>query len=166
MAKRSKKVEEKKEEKAEVKAEEKAEVKVEEKKAEGGNGEDKSAGTLAEPKATVVSPDYDAMPDEVEDPANVYRMALLETRRTALQNKRLYLELHYNNQMASIRKKMSDDFARIDGEIKELKKAHTVQRDYIESKHGIALKSYNYNDETGVLTKEIPTGAEEVATNG
>lgn len=169
MAKRQKK---RAQQEAVAKKKKKAAAAAAKKKADSGNGEDKTAGVTTvspedegngkdKPKPTIVNPDYDAMPDTIEDPASMYRMALLDTQVAALQHKRNYLELHYNLQLQNTQKKMSTDLAAIDAEVKGIKKQYKEQKDYIEEKYGIALKSYNYNDETGVLTKQVPTGTEE-----
>ena len=123
-------------------------------KPEDGNGKDKE-------KPTVVNPDYDAMPDTITDPGNTFRMALLDTQVAGLQHKRNYLELSYNLQISNTQKKMTQDLKDIDNEIKAIKRQYKEQKDFIEEKYGIALKSYNYNDETGILTKQVPTGVEE-----
>ncbi len=125
---------------------------------DGGNGEDK--------KPTTVNPDYDAMPDEIADPGNTFKMALLDTQCVALQNKRKFAELNYNLQLANTQKKMAQELAEIDAELKRLKQKYIEQKEYIEEKHGIALKSYTYNDETGVLTKQIQMRVTEESNNG
>jgi hypothetical protein len=147
-----------------------------EKKAQSGNGKDKTAESktaesktaeseTAEAKAGGNGKDekptadnaYDAMPDEVADPGSTFKMALLEAQRVALENKRAYLELNYNVQISNTQKKMHRELFDTDAEIKELARRHKAQKDYIEETYGIALKSYTYNDETGVLTKQALT---------
>ena len=140
-----------------------------EKKAESGNGEDRTAGSktaeskTAEAKAGGNGEDkkpdtdenvYAAMPDEVSDPGSTFKMVLLETQRVALENKRAFLELNFNVQISNTQKKMHQTLFDIDAEIKELTRRHKEQKDYIEEMYGISLKSYTYNDETGVLTKQ------------
>jgi len=139
------------------------------KKAASGNGEDKETSEQVQDpedgngkdKPTIVNPDYDAMPDTIEDPGNTFKMALLDTQTAALQHKRNYLELSYNLQISNLQKKMAVDLKDIDNEVKSIKRQYKEQKDHIEGKYGISLRSYNYNDETGVLTKQVPTGTEE-----
>lgn len=97
---------------------------------------------------------FEKMPEKVEDSANVFKMVMLENQIVALDNKRRYLELNYNVQLETIRKKMAVELRDLDAALKDLRAQHKNQKDYIESTHSIALKSYNYNDETGVLTKQ------------
>lgn len=155
----------------EAEAKKKAAAAAEKKKADAGNGEDKTTGVTTQSpedgngkdkeKPTIVNPDYDAMPDTIEDPGNTFKMALLDTQAVALQNKRNYLELHYNLQLSNTQKKMATDLAEIDAELRNLKRQYKEQKDYIEEKYNIALRAYSYNDETGVLTKQTQTGVEE-----
>jgi len=102
---------------------------------------------------TVESTGYAAMPDEITDPGNTFKMALLDAQKAALQNKRQFTELNYNVMISNTQKKMSLELATLDAEIKSLERRYKDQKDYIEETHKIALKSYNYDDETGILTK-------------
>jgi hypothetical protein len=148
--------------------------KQQEKKAQSGNGKDKTAesktsesktsesetaeakagGNGKDKKPDVEEDAYAAMPNEVSDPGSVFKMALLEAQRVALENKRAFLELNFNLQISNTQKKMHQALFDIDAEVKELARRHKEQKDYIEETYGIALKSYTYNDETGVLTKQ------------
>jgi len=42
-------------------------------------------------------------------------------------------------------------------QVRETERKIKEHRDYIEQKHGISLRSYNYDDETGVLKKQVQT---------
>jgi len=143
MAKRKKAVEEKVEEKAESAD-------------NGGNGKDTSGELDAKDAEPFVSinPLYDAMPNEIQDPGNVFRMAYLDTRIIAITNKRMFLEKHYNEQMSSIKARRDLDLATMDAEIIDAKKQARDQRENIEKQYGISLKSYTYEDTTGVLVKQ------------
>jgi hypothetical protein len=131
------------------------------KKTDGGNGKDKEpvvpkkadSGNGKDEKPTADNA-YDAMPNEVTDPGSTFKMALLDAQRVALENKRAFLELNFNVQISNTQKKMHQSLFDIDAEIKDLKRRYKAQKDYIEETYGIALKSYTYNDETGVLTKQ------------
>lgn len=139
------------------KKEEEAQAQAKAKKEETKSGDDVAKD---EEKPTVVNPDYDAMPDTIEDPGNTYRMALLDTQAASLQYKRNYLELSYNLQISNTQKKMVNELREIDAEIKDVQRQYKDQKDHIEAKYNIALKSYNYNDETGTLTKQVLTQEE------
>jgi len=134
---------------------------VEEPKVEEPKVEDSSPPPPKEPKATVVNEAYDAMPDIVNDPAKTFRMALLDTQRIALENKRNFTELSHSVMLQNTQKKMAHELATLDAEIRTVKQAYADQKAEIEKTYHISLRSYNYNDETGVLTKQTPTGTEE-----
>lgn len=147
-----------------------AKRKKQQEKAQSGNGKDKAAESKADENKTagaggngkdkkpVTEEDaYAAMPDEVSDPGSTFKMALLDAQRTALANKRAFLELNFNLQISNTQKKMHQALFDLDAEIKELARRYKEQKDYIEETYGVALKSYTYNDETGVLTKQALT---------
>lgn len=112
---------------------------------------------------------YDAMPNEIEDAGAVFKLAFLDSERGRLQTQALLvketgeqnikaMQLQYQNAINELQRQIRE----VDAKIKE-------HRDYIEKKYSIALRSYNYDDETGVLKKQIQTeqaGGKEELSNG
>jgi len=90
---------------------------------------------------------------EISDPANVFKMAMLDVRRVALSNKRAFLQVHYTTQMQALQQRLTNETLELDNEIATVKRSFAEQVAYMEKKHGITLKDYTYNDETGTLTK-------------
>lgn len=107
------------------------------------------------------SPKKPPMPDVVDDPGATFKMALFDAQMAALQNKRKYLELNYTMQMSNMQKKMQRELQDIDTELSTLQVRYKQQKDYVEQKHGIALRAYTYNDESGILTRRSLAGVEE-----
>ena len=123
----------------------------------GGNGKDTSGeleASLPDKPIVSVNPAYDAMPNTIEDPGNVFRMAYLDARLSAITNKRLFMEKHYNEQMGAIKQKRDFDLATLDADVVNARKQLQDQKERIEEQYGIALKSYTYEDTTGVLVKQ------------
>lgn len=112
----------------------------------------------SEAKAAVhVNAAYDAMPNEIEDAGAVFKMAFLdaEKRRLEIQQQLMKQEGEVNiaNMKLFYQNKLNELALQIRGTSEKLKE----HKDYIEKKYNIALRAYNYDDETGVLRKQIQT---------
>jgi len=138
MAKRTKK---------EVKKEFKRVATPEKTKPEGGNGKD-----LSHPS---VNPSYDAMPDEINDPGAVYRMAYLDQKQSRLQTQIQLAEKEFAERMVNLQRQKVNTITSIQAELQDTVRTLKDHRDHMEEQYGISLRSYSYNDETGVLTKQV-----------
>lgn len=117
----------------------------------------------AEPSALNVNPAYDAMPDTIEDPAAVFKMAMLDMKRAALNNKLAVVVQEHAKRVAAAVAAQKHDIEQVKMELKEAEQQFFGQKQHIEKTYGIALRAYTYNDETGVLTKHaLPEDEAEV----
>lgn len=107
-----------------------------------------------EPSAVQVNPAYDEMPDEINDPASVYRMAMLDMRRAAINNKLAFVAQDQERRVQAAVRERDRIINEVKAELREAEAAFIAQKQFIEEKYHIALKSYTYNDETGVLKKQ------------
>jgi hypothetical protein len=107
-----------------------------------------------EPSAVQVNPMYDEMPDEIDDPANVYRMAMLDMRRAAIHNKLAFIAQDQERKVQAAVRERDRLINEAKIELREAEAAFIAQKQFIEEKYHIALRSYTYNDETGVLKKQ------------
>lgn len=126
----------------------------------GGNGKDTSAA-VDDRAVENVNPSYDAMPNEIEDPGKVFRMAWLDSR---LQTVRTQIQLvikTFDERLRDITTRKTNDVLTLQAQERELVQALKDQRDELEKQYGIALKSYNYDDITGVLKKQVITPTPE-----
>ena len=106
------------------------------------------------PSAMKVNPMYDEMPDEINDPANVYKMAMLDMRRAAINNKLAFVAQDQERKVAAAVAERARILNEVKAELREAEQQFIEQKQFIENKYHIALKSYTYNDETGVLKKQ------------
>jgi len=108
-------------------------------------------------KATVsVNPSYDAMPDVVDnDAARVFKMAFLEMRHAAINNKLAIVAQEYEKKQLGLNQQRTHDLNQVKAELAEADRKLKACKDELEKEHGIALRCYTYDDETGVLTKQI-----------
>lgn len=106
-----------------------------------------------EPSAISVNPSYDSMPDTIEDPAAVFKMAMLDMKRAAIHNKLAVVAQEHEKRVKAAVDAQKRDIEQVKMELREAEQQHKAQKDHIEQTYGIALRCYTYNDETGVLTK-------------
>lgn len=127
---------------------------------EGGNGEDK------DPPKEHVNDKYDAMPNEIEDPGAVFKLAFLDSERGRLQTQALLVKQEGDQNIKAMQIQYQTTLNELQRQIRVVEAKIKEHKDYIEKKHGVALRSYNYDDETGVLKKQVQTeqagGKEEV----
>jgi len=97
---------------------------------------------------------YDEMPDEINDPANVYKMAMLDMRRAAINNKLAFVAQDQERKVVAAVAERARILNEVKAELREAEQQFIEQKQFIENKYHIALKSYTYNDETGVLKKQ------------
>jgi hypothetical protein len=107
-----------------------------------------------EPSAINVNPRYDEMPDTIEDPAAVFRMAMLDMKRAAIHNKLAVVVQEHEKRVAAAVAARDNAIRETKAELQDAERQFIEQKQNIEKTYGIALRSYNYNDETGVLTKQ------------
>lgn len=107
-----------------------------------------------EPTAVNVNSAYDEMPDTIEDPAAVYKMAMLDMKRVAVSNKLAFVAMEQEKKVVSAVRERDVALKTIKAELREAESQFIAQKSAIETQYGIALRSYTYNDETGVLTKQ------------
>jgi hypothetical protein len=101
-----------------------------------------------------VNPDYDQMPDRIEDPLAVLRLAYLDMKRVAAHNKMAYVTKDQHDKVAAAVREQNAQVSACTAELREVDREIKAQQDAIEAQYGIALRAYTYNDETGVLTKQ------------
>lgn len=117
------------------------------------------------PSAVSVNPAYDEMPDKVEDPAAVFKMAMLDQKRQAAIHKLAVVAQEHDRRVKAAEAARQHDLNQVKAELRDVETALKAQKDYIEKQYGIALRSYTYNDETGVLTKQALPEEEEQETD-
>lgn len=116
----------------------------------------------AEKSAISVNPSYDSMPDEIEDPASVFRMAMLDERRQSMAHKLAVVISEHEKRVKAALDAQKRDIAQVKMELKDAEAQLRAQKEHIEEQYGIALRAYTYNDETGLLKKsDLPE--EEIA---
>jgi hypothetical protein len=94
------------------------------------------------------------MPDEIDDPANVFKLAFLDMSLQSKQHQMVNVLRELQVKAEAITAQHNKAKRDYELEIKDLRQQVKNQRDYIEEKHKIALRSYTYDDVTGVLTKQ------------
>lgn len=114
-----------------------------------------------EPSAVSVNPAYDNMPDTIEDPAAVYKLAYLDMRRAALNNKLAIVAQEYDRRVTALNAERVQALSQAKAELEEAVQRCNAQKDVIEKTYGVALRSYTYDDETGVLKKQAVLAEEE-----
>jgi len=107
-----------------------------------------------EPSVVNVNPDYDEMPDTIEDPAAVYRMAMLDMKRVAVNNKLAVVAMEQERKVAAAVRARDNELKEVKAELRDAERQFIEQKQSIEKTYGIALRAYTYNDETGTLTKQ------------
>ena len=93
-------------------------------------------------------------PNEINDPANVYKMAMLDMRRAAINNKLAFVAQDQERKVVAAVAERARILNEVKAELREAEQQFIEQKQFIENKYHIALKSYTYNDETGVLKKQ------------
>ena len=112
---------------------------------------------------------YDAMPDNIEDPGAVFKLAFLDSERGRLQTQALLVKQEGDQNVKALQLQYQTTLNELQRQIRAIEARLKEHRDYIEAKYKIALRSYNYDDETGVLKKQIQTesaGGKEEVTHG
>lgn len=107
-----------------------------------------------EPSAVNVNPMYDEMPDEIDDPANVFKMAMLDMKRVAVNNKLAFVAQDQEKKVFAAAQERDRVLSSVKAELRDTESLFVEQKQYIETKYGISLRSYTYNDETGILKKQ------------
>jgi len=97
---------------------------------------------------------FDQMPDVVEDPINVFKLAMLDAQHQAALLKRDKDNLEIQTQLRNIQIRQNQLVQENNAAIKKTEMMIKQQCDYLEEKHGLVLKYYTHNDVTGVLTKD------------
>jgi len=105
------------------------------------------------PSAVQVNSTYDEMPDVVEDPASVFRMAMLDMRRVAANNKLAFMARDQEQRVAFAVAEQKRVLSETKAELHDAERQLMAQKNEIETKYGIALRAYTYDDETGILKK-------------
>lgn len=114
---------------------------------------------------------YDAMPNEIEDAGAVFKLAFLDAERGRLQTQALLVKQEGDQNIKAMQLQYQTAINELQRQIREFDTKLKEHRDYIEQKYGIALRSYTYDDETGLLKKQIQTpesagGKEKEVVNG
>ncbi|RLC88635.1 MAG: hypothetical protein DRJ03_01815 [Chloroflexi bacterium] len=107
-----------------------------------------------EPSVVAVNEAYDRMPDTIEDPAAVFRMAMLDMKRVAVNNKLAFVAMEQEKKVQSVVLERDRALKQVKAELADAERELLAQKEAIEAQYGIVLRSYTYNDETGVLTKQ------------
>lgn len=118
-----------------------------------------------EKSAVKVNPSYDAMPDEIDDPANVFKLAMLDQKRQSVMHKLAVVAQEHEKRVKAAVDAQKRDLDKVKAELREVENALRVQKGYLEEKYGIALRSYTYNDETGILKKQALPEEKEADSN-
>ena len=103
--------------------------------------------------ALKVNPSYDEMPDEIADPGAVFRMAYLDEKKAKLENQLALNAVEYQRRIDEAMRAKNTALQEIKNEIRRAEELIKAHKDAIEAQYGIALRAYNYDDETGVLKK-------------
>ena len=123
---------------------------VSEEKHPGGNGKEP-------PPTAHVNDAYDAMPNEIEDAGAVFKLAFLDAERGRLHTQTLLVKQEGEANIKAMQIQYQNAVNELQRQVRETERKIKEHRDYIEQKHGISLRSYNYDDETGVLKKQVQT---------
>lgn len=114
------------------------------------------------PSKVHVNPHYDQMPDKIEDPAAVFRLAYLDMKQTAANNKLAFIAQDYQRKMQILEAQRNTELNNLKSEIRRIEDARRQQKEDIERTYNISLRSYVYDDITGSLTKQaIPDEEKE-----
>lgn len=108
---------------------------------------------VEQPKEDII-PGFDKMPEQIDDPTQVFRMAYLETKIIAMNNKLALLIREFDTKLQALAKQKQDTIVGIKTQLEGMQREYTGQKQYIEEKHGIALSCYTYDDVSGILTKQ------------
>jgi hypothetical protein len=118
-----------------------------------------------EKSAISVNPAYDAMPDTVEDPAAVFKLAFLDMQEAKYVAELAVIAQEYDRRLVALKSEKQVNVGNAKSRLKEAQRKLKEHRDHIEATYGLALRSYTYDDETGILKKqELPD--EEVDDKG
>ena len=107
-----------------------------------------------EPSAIHVNPMYDQMPDKIEDPGAVFKLAYLDMKQVAANNKLAFVAQEYALKIQALERERNNEINNLKAEMQRIKDARRVAKEEIEKQYNIALRSYSYDDVTGVLTKQ------------
>lgn len=116
-----------------------------------------------EKSAVTVNAMHDAMPDTIEDPGAVFKLAYLDMKKVAINNKLAVVAQDYERKIVALNAERNAAINQIKAEMAQADNELRMQKETIENTYGIALRSYTYNDETGVLTKQAVLEDEEAA---
>ena len=89
----------------------------------------------------------------INDPANVFKLAMLENEIEKIQLQYQLSLKHIDEQATALVIKKNQLSAQFNLNFKELKSRHSAHKEYIEEKHKIGLAGYIYDDELGILRK-------------
>jgi hypothetical protein len=93
-------------------------------------------------------------------------MAYLDQKLHALKTQVALVEKEYNIRLRDMQAQHNNTILSLRAEIGSVTRAITEHKGDIEAKYNIALRSYTYNDETGVLTKQIILDMENARKDG
>lgn len=137
---------------------------------DGGNSKSlpKKTATPENPKpeeksAISVNAMYDEMPDEVADPGAVFKLAFLDMKRQEIINRLAIVAQQFEKQAVQFDKNRKLALDTVKAELREAEQKLKEHKDSIEAQYGLALKSYTYDDETGMLKKQALEEAEDEA---
>jgi len=114
-----------------------------------------------------------SLPEEIHDPAEVFKLAYLDMRLSDAMSRKAFIEkdfdqkivmldLDYKNKRSTLLTQRQHQLNNVRAEIDDAQKNVKEQKDYIEKKHGIALRAYTYDDLTGTLRLQEILEKEEV----
>ena len=112
------------------------------------------------PSAVKVNPMYDEMPDEVSDPGAVFKLAFLDMHRQEIINRLAVVVQEFEKRTVALARDRNTAIETVKAELREAEQKLKAHKDTIEAQYGLALKSYTYDDETGVLKKQAILEAE------
>lgn len=96
-------------------------------------------------------------PEEIEDPAAVLRLALLEERITHANVERQFRRLLYEIKLRDVKNEAKTVDAQLEMMGTQCRQGLTALQKEIEAKYGIKLYEYGYDEATGKLTKLPPS---------
>lgn len=91
--------------------------------------------------------------DQIDDPIAVFRMWALDERYARINAGRAAKVLEYEKRIRELKDERNQTNNQLQAQERQAKVDSDAQREMIETKYGINLKQYTYDDVTGVLTR-------------
>jgi hypothetical protein len=98
---------------------------------------------------------FDAMPNEIDDPSLVFKMAFLDSDCTRISAQIVNQKNEFEAKMTALRNNYQTAINTLTSQHRTTSQRLKEHKDYIEEKYNIALKSYTFDDETGKLKKIV-----------